>query len=141
MGIADLLGYDSNRSDIENAVGMYVRGQALHGAGSMLRERYLPSEEEQLRKKKLKLEIANQKRALGLPTSDEDYEDAVNNDKSFVQRALPAFGRETARRIPSPGLLQHAPSSTLVEAIPKKLLGGLHGGRFRGLGVIGRIFG
>lgn len=74
------------------------------------------SEDEKLNREEKRLSIAEHKRALGLPYSDDDYENATNNGLSFTQKgAVAAFGKHLSDRIPAPGLLAAPAARGLME--------------------------
>lgn len=74
------------------------------------------SEDEKLDREDKRLSIAQRKRALGLPWSDDDYEKATNDGLSFTQKgALAAFGKAAADRIPAPSFLKPSTARGLME--------------------------
>lgn len=53
-----------------------------------LQNRFLPTEEQSLDRELKKLDVVSKKRMLGIPLTDDDYEDAVNDEKPFLQKNL-----------------------------------------------------
>lgn len=75
------------------------------------------NEDERLARKDKILEIAQRKRALGLPYDDADYEEATNNDRPFrTSGAVPAFGKRLSNLVPEPNFLQ--PKNRLESVLP-----------------------
>lgn len=62
-----------------------------------------------LEDKERMLSIMEKKRRLGLPESDADYEQAVNEDKPFYAAAQNSVGKRVLQAIPGPNLLEHKP--------------------------------
>lgn len=62
-----------------------------------------------LEDKERMLSIMEKKRKLGLPESDADYEQAVNEDKPFYAPAQNSVGKRVLQAIPGPNLLEHKP--------------------------------
>jgi hypothetical protein len=67
---------------------------------------YFPTEEQSLDKELKQLDVATKKRLLGMPLTDNDYEQAVNQDKDFLQKNYHLMGvgasalTKTARKMP-----------------------------------------
>lgn len=89
---------------IDQALLSYYKYRMIESAGDKLIDRFFTNkpEQESLEQQERQLNILARKRQLGMPTSDKDYERAVNSDQSFVSHSLPLFGKRTLQAIPNP---------------------------------------
>lgn len=120
MGIFDFMFMDDPHSDVERAIDRaakyYTRGQAA----DMVRDYF--SEDDDLEREDRRLSIEMKKRSLGV--NGKDYQDATNNDKSFLSHSMAVFGTKASRAIPDPQLLKPKFTDNIAEAIPK-IFGGI----------------
>jgi hypothetical protein len=72
------------QSTPQELIALYYKTRLLND----LQNRFLPTEEQSLDRDLKKLDLVSKKRMLGIPLSDDDYENAVNEEKPFVQRNL-----------------------------------------------------
>jgi hypothetical protein len=72
------------QSTPQELIALYYKTRLLND----LQNRFLPTEEQSLDRDLKKLDLVSKKRMLGIPLSDDDYEQAVNNEKPFLQRNL-----------------------------------------------------
>lgn len=125
---------------------VYWRGRMLH----KLTDRMLPDDEEEaLEKQDRRLSIALRRRALGLPMTSDDYEEAQNENRPYRTTMTTLAGREVSQLIPESTLLGKGavrlPWASPAPAMERGLLGALTGigGKYAGsIGRgIGRLFG
>lgn len=134
------------------AFGQYAKYKTLSELGDEAMERLIPSKKKKLERINAELEVQMKRRALGLPWSDDVYEDATNNDLSFKQKGVvAAFGNHVSKLVPEPGFLTPKGGRGLLEtSFPKTtkladagsflLSSGLRAGGKYG-SAIGRFFG
>lgn len=62
-----------------------------------------------------RLSIMEHKMRLGLPMSDDDYEEATNEGKSFFSRIAPSGAKSAMQAIPRPGFLDGKSSNSFFK--------------------------
>lgn len=72
------------QSSPQELIALYYKTRLIND----LQTRFLPTEEQSLDRDLKKLDVVSKKRMLGIPLTDDDYEDAVNDEKPFLQRNL-----------------------------------------------------
>lgn len=119
MSLFDL--FDDDATDpYSKAIGTYFKKKTLHDIGENLADGLFESGEEKLQRQNAELDIKMKRRALGLPMSDEDYEDATNENRPFhTAGVVAAFGRHASPYVPEPGFLQ--PSRLFDEGVKMRI--------------------
>jgi hypothetical protein len=131
--------------DIDKLIHEYRKEQAMKEVA-----RYLMSREDNtLDRTEKRLSIIEHKRRLGLPVSDDDYEEATNEGKSFFSRIAPSAGKEGLQAIPRPGFMTGKSNGAIFKfaespraTIPSMLFGTPLGAAKHGKPTgIGKFFG
>ena len=132
--------------DIDRLIHEYRKEQAMKGIAQYIMSRG----DEDLDRTEKRLSIIEHKRRLGLPVSDDDYEEANNEGKSFFSRIAPSAGKEGLQAIPSPNFLKgkhEGPFFKFAESprasLPSMLFGKSLGAAKHGYGkssVLSRLF-
>lgn len=77
---------DLQNIDFDKLMKSYYKSKFLHDIQAKAVHSFLPNDIEDLEIKQKRLEILQQKKSLGIPYSSDDYEESVNEDKSFLQK-------------------------------------------------------
>lgn len=88
-------------TDIDKLIYEYKKMKAIEAAEGFLMNRTGRNLDETEKR----LSIIERKRRLGLPVSDDDYEEATNEGKSFYSRVAPSAGKYGLQAIPNPKFL------------------------------------
>lgn len=89
-------------ADIRSLMREYQRDQAMKEAALYV----LGSSNRDLDVQQKRLSILEQKQRLGMPISDDDYEEATNEGKSFYSRVAPSAGKYGLQAIPNPKFME-----------------------------------
>ncbi len=121
MSLLDFFTGGPTDPDMDRKVASVLSGVGRYNLTAGLADALWESEDEKLSKENARLDIAMKRRTLGLQDSD-DYEDAVNND-----RTLYAIGaRGVLQAIPEPvSMSQKVAESFTLKPRPSSFLGDL----------------
>jgi len=134
------------QSDIDKLIDVYKKERMMSAASDYVMNRGSRNLDEEEKR----LAIMEHKARLGLPMSDDDYEQATNNGESFFSRIMPSAGKQALQAIPRPGFMDGKSDGAFFKiahkaenTLPSMLFGKSLGAAKHGYGkssVLSRLF-
>lgn len=120
MSVFDLFqgGVDPVPGSLDAVAARVLRHQTQGALVGEAFERFFPDERSRLAIEGSKLDNQLKRRALKAPLDDDDYQQAVNEDRPFEQKgALAIFGHHVSKVVPEPMLLEPKRAQTWANAM------------------------
>lgn len=111
-----------NVSDIlDKLLNKYMLEQSMANFGARAMNNYLPDKHTRLEEERDVLDIALRKRALGLPMTSDDLDEAVNSDRPFISPSTILSGKLALQAIPKPLSTPKRPMFKIAELVENEL--------------------